>query len=73
MFSRGTNYRVSMAILLVLLGSGLTAGVAQGGEGAWRISGMMAAEVRGFADSPAYAGQSEGGQGSWILSPGTSA
>lgn len=61
--------RIAVTILLVLLGFGFTAGVARGGEEAWRISGMMAAEARGFADSPAYEGQSGNGQASWILSP----
>jgi hypothetical protein len=49
------NARTTL-FLFVLLGSGLAAGVVQAEENAWRTSGMMAAEVRGFADSPAYAG-----------------
>jgi hypothetical protein len=61
--------RVAVTVLLALLGFGLTSGVARGEEETWRTSGMMAAEVRGFVDSPAYEGQSEGGQASWILSP----
>jgi hypothetical protein len=58
-----------VSILLALLGFGLAAGVAWGEEETWRTSGMMAAEVRAFAESPAYQGQSGGGQFSWILSP----
>lgn len=70
--SAGSVRRTSRAaaLLLALLGSGLTAGAEQaGGDETWRTSGMIAAEVRSFAQSPAHAAQTDGGQASWILNP----
>ncbi len=61
--------RFSRNVFLALLGAGLAAGAARAEEDSWHLSGMMAAEVRGFAEAPAYEGQSGGGQAAWILSP----
>ncbi|UCF68878.1 MAG: hypothetical protein JSV80_06210 [Acidobacteriota bacterium] len=62
--------RLAVAIFLALLGSVLAIGAERAGEqDAWRLSGKMAAEVRGFADAPAYGSQGDGGQASWILNP----
>ncbi len=65
----GRRRPLAVTVALVLLGSGLVAGVARAEEDAWRLSGLMAAEVRSFADGPAYPGQSGDGQAAWILSP----
>jgi len=60
----------SATFLLVLLGSGLAAGAVRAGEEEnWELSGMVAVELRGFANTPAYDGQSDGGEGSWVLNP----
>jgi len=57
-------------LLTALHGAGLMAGAAQADDGeGWRTSGMIAAELRGFAEGPSYPGQADGGQGSWIFSP----